>query len=184
MRKAPQYYFLLLKCASFFFLPLKIMKGYMIPACMTALNKSNDLFLFFLSFSGKMIWMNYRVYHFKAKPNTELFNLHHCDCTCDCDLGESLRSCSRKWLCQWILQQISARTYKWQSEISPRYEKCLHFAGRWISVSISISQHNELQGRDDRQMFTAVKHETCTLQCFSDGERGAADITFPASQSE
>lgn len=48
----------------------------------------------------------------------------------------------------------------------------------------SLSQHNELQGRDDRQMFTAVKHETCTLQCFSDGERGAADITFPASQSE
>lgn len=57
----PQYYFLLLKCASIFFYHLQshlgIMKGYMIPVCMTALNKSSYFFLFIFLLDGK--WLEY-----------------------------------------------------------------------------------------------------------------------------
>lgn len=53
--KSPQYYFLLLKCASVFHLHshLTIMKGYTIPSRMAALNKRNDLFLFVFLFQEK-----------------------------------------------------------------------------------------------------------------------------------
>lgn len=146
--KSPQYYFLLLKCASSPPSPLAITLGNsesLYDPRMTAPNKSNDLFLFFLPPFLKENDLNelrrVSCAAFQSKTpesqicDPELFRayLHNCNCTCNFRVFHTTKGSDG-----WTLQQVSTITYKWPSEISPLFsykKKCLHFIGLWISFS-------------------------------------------------